>query len=324
MSDDERRADERRPSDVDVDEEAPRMARRASEPGDAEAESIASSSDSSLELFTAMAPLHAAAHGSPRGGASSAATLDEIRKAKAVLNRILRKKQEALAKRGAILRLKYTKYKCYNDCVQICMIIISSWLTLLESIKVHVVVEDTSRATTATFSLLPLFLSTSVTVSLSILKFKKLTEKMEEQSKVQLRAQQTYSLLKKVEEQLTAALTAEAVLDIFREWTESIFDTYNSTQEGIASCLTLSDYSKNSAQYHELTLALRLDEQRFSARCAEIAEGGVPEPPNAAAQLVSAMNPMRWWGCCAGCRQKPPVVAVTAPPPRARSPRATT
>ena len=259
--------------------------RAAAEPADAE--SLASSNDGSLELFTAMLPLHQDAE-------NARASIDEIRKAKSAFNKVLRHRCEALAKRSAILRIKYSRYKKLNDYVQIAIIVVSSWLTLLESIKIHTTdAASRSPEVSATFSLLPLFLSTSVTVSLSILKFKRLTELMESMSKTALRSSQIYSLLKRVEESLLAAMSAEDVVAIFESYITQVFDEYNSCQSDIAQCLTLRDYSRHSEEYHALVLQLRADEEAFTQRCTEIAEGQLPDAPpeNAAVQIVRA--PMR-------------------------------
>ena len=57
------------------------------------------------------------------------------------------------------------------DGVQIAIIVVSSLLTLLESLKVQLDVEEEERDVQRTFALLPIFLSSSVTVSLAVLTF---------------------------------------------------------------------------------------------------------------------------------------------------------
>ena len=243
------------------------------------------STDNNLDIFDAM---HAMS--------LSPESVDAIRQAKVCFQRSIRHRIERLAKRAAILRLKYSSKKRVFDGVQIAIIVVSSLLTLLESLKVQLDVEEEERDVQRTFALLPIFLSSSVTVSLAVLKFLRLQEHMEDWGKVLLKATTTQFVLKKVEEDLTVAITADQVRAVFESYTSDVFSVFNSTEEQIESCLMLRDFVRHSPGYHEMSLLVRQDEELFTAQCQALADGHTIED--------TSSGPLSWFGWCCGWRKK--------------------
>ena len=89
-----------------------------------------------------------------------------------------------LGSRVRILRLKYSKYKKYYDKFNILVIIISTILTIVEAMKSQFKNEiEGSIAATHIFDIIPIFMACTITLMTSIIKFKKLQEKMENISK---------------------------------------------------------------------------------------------------------------------------------------------
>jgi hypothetical protein len=79
-----------------------------------------------------------------------------------------------------ILELKYHRYKSCHNFWSVSTILLSSILTLIESCKL-IFIDDNNDNKTAEefFAFSPIFISTVITCSTSILKFKKYQEKME-------------------------------------------------------------------------------------------------------------------------------------------------
>lgn len=259
-----------------------------------------SSVDGNLELFEALQGIEE----------SNAA----VRHAKACFQRSIRQRIERLAKRAAILRLKLEADKRVYDRVQIGIIFISSVLTLIESLKVQLDVDAETRDVQRTFALLPIFLSSSVTISLSVLKFMRLQERMENATKVILKATTTQFALKRVEENLTAALTAKEVLDVYATYSAEVFDTFNDTERQIEELLMLKDFVKHSPGYHEMTLDVRRDEERFTTQCQALADGHLPEPESAPMRALRSVLPI-FGGCLCGRSRRRRRRGQQEPPP---------
>ena len=89
-------------------------------------------------------------------------------------------KIDKLTIRSNILRFKYSSYKKYYDCANIGIIVISTILTLTESIKGILQIDETNDILLIKWmSICPILISTSITLIASIVKFKKYQEKME-------------------------------------------------------------------------------------------------------------------------------------------------
>jgi len=91
----------------------------------------------------------------------------------------INEKKRKLDQSKRILELKYANYKSCNDFWNIGTIVLSSFLTLIESAKLIFIIDETPQIIGELFDLTPIFLGTFITCSASILKFKKYQEKME-------------------------------------------------------------------------------------------------------------------------------------------------
>ena len=92
----------------------------------------------------------------------------------------IREKKRRMDLFRKILELKYHKYKSCHNFWSVSTILLSSVLTLIESCKlIFVDSEDPNETSEEFFAFSPIFISTVITCSTSILKFKKYQEKME-------------------------------------------------------------------------------------------------------------------------------------------------
>lgn len=92
----------------------------------------------------------------------------------------IREKKRKMDLFRKILELKYHRYKSCHNFWSVSTILLSSILTLIESCKL-IFIDDNNDNKTAEefFAFSPIFISTVITCSTSILKFKKYQEKME-------------------------------------------------------------------------------------------------------------------------------------------------
>ena len=95
------------------------------------------------------------------------------------LYKIITQRIDKLNIRAAILQFKYNDYKKYYDGTHIGIICISTFLTILESIKNILDVEPTDGSLYDFFAIFPISLSSLIALSASILKFKNYQHKME-------------------------------------------------------------------------------------------------------------------------------------------------
>jgi uncharacterized protein YoxC len=108
-----------------------------------------------------------------------------------------------ISDRVRILRFKYSKYKWWYDCNNIIIIIISTILTLFSAITNQVQVEI-GKSITAQYivGIIPVLLAGMITLIASIMKFKKLQEKMEKISNLIEKSIIVMAKLKKTTEDL--------------------------------------------------------------------------------------------------------------------------
>ena len=115
----------------------------------------------------------------------------------------LQQKLNKLDIRLKILQMKYTTYKSWYDGFNISIIIISSLLSIFEAsrneLKDHIE-EDTP--TYIFFNLIPICISSYITCSAAIIKFKKYQEKMENMQFTREKVLLSISKIKHVQEKL--------------------------------------------------------------------------------------------------------------------------
>ena len=108
-----------------------------------------------------------------------------------------------LSDRVRIVRLKYTRYKKLYDSLNICIIVISAFLTLFSAITSQLQTEiDESIVVQHIIGIIPIILGATITLIAAIMKFKKLQEKMESISNLIEKSIMVMAKLKKTSEDL--------------------------------------------------------------------------------------------------------------------------
>lgn len=162
-----------------------------------------------------------------------------------------------------LIELKNDKYKkCYN-CFNIGIILISTTLTMIESCKAVVLNECDEEQITINnyFQLSPIFLSSIITCSASILKFKKYQEKMENIVKLIEKGNTIIGYLKKIREELIFCNNFNDYEKIEDKYKTDIHDSYIIILQDIEKILKDNDYDKYLEYIHNTDYKIHILEQ---------------------------------------------------------------
>ena len=180
------------------------------------------------------------------------------------LSNHIQQKIQMLMLRIHILRFKYDEYRNYFDRVNIFIIILSTFLTILESSKnIFEVDESGIYALMKTFSFLPIFCSSTIAVTASILKFKKYQEKMERMQRCSESSITTLYKLKKLKEYIENSDTLKEFKKYKEEFKIEIYELYNKCQEDIERNLRYEDLVEQMEKYYSLNLQYKRSDCRF-------------------------------------------------------------
>ena len=136
-------------------------------------------------------------------------------------------------------------------------------MTLMESVK-HEIGPDTleeNPATGSMFSLMPVFLSSSITCGAAIVKFKKFQEKMEGISKTSEKCIFAISRIQKCQEDIIF-LTTHEEFDVVKErYHQDIYDYYNSCNQEIQLYLKTDDYGRYLKHLNDIDIKVMVLEK---------------------------------------------------------------
>ena len=142
-----------------------------------------------------------------------------------------------------ILEKKYSSYKKCYDCVNIGIILTSTLLTLIETIKVEF--NDSFTAYCRKYlNLTPIIFSSIITCSASIIKFKKYQENMELISKTIDKGTFCIAQLKKCREHICFCDTKQEYDIILDKYNNDLYDNYSACFQSMERLIKNSDYEK--------------------------------------------------------------------------------
>ena len=177
----------------------------------------------------------------------------------------IREKKRKMDLFRKILELKYHRYKVCHNFWSVSTILLSSVLTLIESCKLIFVDEnDNNETVDEFFSFSPIFISTVITCSTSILKFKKYQEKMELLNNVIQNCVAMISKLKNKKEilQLQKKCRNDKVLEEFiNTYNEEILAEYCNIYQESQKYIKSTDYDKYAKQINYSELYKHMVEQ---------------------------------------------------------------
>lgn len=174
---------------------------------------------------------------------------------KTLLLNQFKKKNDKLGIKIEILRLKYKEFKRWSDTFNLIIIILSSVITLLESIKAEL---DLSKL--VFFRLAPICFSTAIALFATIIRFRKWNEKMEKISKCVENGIGTLFLIKQLKGELYMCDTGEELERIRRKFVDDIQVRINDSEKEITTNLKFIDLVKHMKNYQYYQIRFKDDD----------------------------------------------------------------
>lgn len=156
----------------------------------------------------------------------------------------LQRKLNRLDERLTILQMKYNTYKQWYDRFNILIIIISSTLSIFEAFRNQIgsiIVEDTGFY--YFFNMVPITISSTITCTAAIIKFKKYQEKMENMQFARDKVILAISKIKEIQETLWFSSERE-FMGIKQKYLTDVYNVYNESHSELERHIKYSDYEK--------------------------------------------------------------------------------
>ena len=178
---------------------------------------------------------------------------DDLEKSKAAFIVFVGRNVEWLKRRTALLTLKYSSLKWIHDAISISAIAVSTFLTILETIKAELDIRQNPNVQLKqTFVLLPIFFSSYIGLALSILRFKRLQERLEDVLKITEKAVYVTSRLRRVQHDALSALDVEALRKVQVAYSSEIFSLYNDVKAAIDRNLKFEEILMYKRKYKDM------------------------------------------------------------------------
>tara|TARA_B100000902_G_scaffold389308_1_gene436248 strand:- start:805 stop:1503 length:699 start_codon:yes stop_codon:yes gene_type:complete len=160
------------------------------------------------------------------------------------LNGHLQAKLDKLGKRLKILQIKYQGYKTWYDKLNIMIIIISSILSIFEAFRNEMedVIEG-NQLLEICFNMIPIGISSVITCSAAIIKFKKYQEKMENMQFTREKVILSISKIKHIQE-LNKFSNEDKLDEIKKKYLDDIYAFYNESNSELERHIKYTDHLK--------------------------------------------------------------------------------
>ena len=149
---------------------------------------------------------------------------------------------EYLKRRNSILALKSSMIKYKHDTVNILTILVSTGLTCLETIKSEFNLANSENMWIKRSSVIvPILLTSYIAISMSVLKFKRYTETLEELTKISEKLVFVVCRLRRVVEDAHMTKTMQELLTVKTNYSKEPFDLYMNAREALDRALRFQD-----------------------------------------------------------------------------------
>ncbi|MBT97138.1 MAG: hypothetical protein CL902_00725 [Dehalococcoidia bacterium] len=156
--------------------------------------------------------------------------------------------------RTELLRMKYSGYKKLFDRTSILIIVLSSMLAVYETIRSQITKGNNKDS--VALNIVPVIVSSIVALTASVLKFQKLSEKMEDIGRCVERAIAIMARLHRVKEEATQAVGMQQLWEIRRGYSTEVCDQYTNCIQSLDLCLKVTDLMTYIPYYARITREL--------------------------------------------------------------------
>ena len=208
----------------------------------------------------------------------------------------VRQKVTKLVRRNNILNLKYKSSRYQYDRAQIGIIVVSTLLTVYETVTAQMQQELTKLPSAGkhVMALLPAFFSSVIAIVASVLKFKRYQERMEMQIRAMDRAIACIFNMKQTLEQIYYASSLAALDAIHERYLDAVYPEYCLTNKALEHVLKYADVVKHMREFNQLHVDYRSSMIEHEARCLNMER----TPPSA---MAPSRTCARKWTCLLGC-----------------------
>ena len=163
----------------------------------------------------------------------------------------IQRKLNKLDNRLNILQMKYNTYKKWYDRFNIMIIMISTLLSFYEAFKLELldIIDSDNESLLMFLNLIPIFISSTITCSAEIIKFKKYQEKMENMQFTREKVINSISKLKNVQESLWFSNGEKEFQDIKIKYLEDVYNVYNESNSELERHIKFNDHHKFFKMY---------------------------------------------------------------------------
>ena len=164
----------------------------------------------------------------------------------------LQKKLNKLDNRLNILQMKYNNYKKWYDRFNIMIIMISSMLSIYEAFKLELIdlIDQQEEELLMFLNLVPIVISSTITCSAAIIKFKKYQEKMENMQFTREKVILAISKIKHVQESLWFS-SDEDFRNIKKKYLDDVYLIYNESNSELERHIKFNDHHKFYKMYQK-------------------------------------------------------------------------
>ena len=168
-----------------------------------------------------------------------------------ILYKDLDKKKEKLSIKIEILRFKYAEYKKLSDYFNLLIIILSSSITLLQSVNAELKINN------YIFTLAPIFISTIIALLAAVIRFKKWGDKMEIISKCISNSILTLKDIKSLKNDIKLSSCKQDMDDILDKYKNDLKYSINQTETDIITNLKFIDFVKHMKKFQQYSLRFK-------------------------------------------------------------------
>ena len=160
-------------------------------------------------------------------------------------NKHLESKLNLLSERLNLLQMKYNGYKKWYDRTNITIIVISTLLSVFESFRLELqdLIDENNHALNIFFNMTPIIISSTITCSAAVIKFKKYQEKMENMQFTKEKVITSISRIEEVQESLWFN-DEEDFKEIKKNYLKEIYSIVNESNTELNRHIKFDDHHK--------------------------------------------------------------------------------
>ena len=165
-----------------------------------------------------------------------------------------------------IIQFKYDGFKQWFDNFSILIIILSSLLTFMETIKLEFDLDTQTNVdefVRYTFTMSAITISSIITIIAAILKFKKYQEQMEDMTRCIEKAIYIIGRLKRILEDTARVSDVKALDIVIQKFSSDTYEDYVKTQELMSRCINYEEVVEHMKTYYNLNVVAHREERRF-------------------------------------------------------------